>query len=1737
MAPTVEVGDGSVLQVATRTSATLAAQVSGTGPFTYSWTQTAGPDATVLGATDGPQLAFTAPSLAPTAQNASLTFSVTVRAAGGTATATAPVEVVWGDDGLQVQLAGGADSLVATTDTPVVVTSTVTSAGAPYQYAWSVQGDLDLPSGTGTNGPTLAFTAPDQPAEGTVQLRVTDSFGRVTTESVPVAVTELPDDEVPAALCTALADLSAGRPATLTGAGGATVLIPSATVQGGAPSATTTTITTTTTTSTTTTTTGSTTTTTVPAPTCAPGTATFTDATVTLPGGLVLTGAAGTLSAAGVQLQSATVQLPAGWSTTSPALAAPGLLLPFVSSSGLGAAIGTVTASGVPFDVPTGWNATTTLSWSATTPAVALVAASGTASSGAAPSGAALTVTGTATAAPGGVITDLNLTSVGLAQFAGLGVPVSGALRSDGSGWTSTATGALTGVPLATDLTLASLRIAWSPTAASGTAALELGPGGPAPSGPVVLQGATATITFADAPLVLGGGALPALPLSGTATFDGPRLGLTAASPPAGPTTVGSATVTGLAARTTADCTLSAGSACGLDVQLSASLTLPGAATPAAVSGGWTAGAAVLSGPSAPVTVAPLTVGSATATLTLTPNGATIGVTGTATVASAPRATTVSFAGPPMSAAALGNLPPAAGWTLGAAVAVATAADSTYQPANGAPAVPVAAGALSGVATVALPSALASALPAALSSGTATFDPASTSPTRFGITVAAAGGWVPVGKADAAVSVAVDSLSVSVAVTGGLTTVGVTGTATLSATSFAPAGPSTVPAGLTGTLAAGSLAATVTPAGGAWPNYAGVAGLDLSGLAVQLSTGANPSATLTANAALPSQVNAALGVPDIRSATASAQLADAAPCLVVDLRPAGGVNLGAAGLLLDSNANLTVAPVACGEQGAASGAGLVLAFTPSSAPPMTLALDPVSFSGSAEVTLGTTSIGGLPLSGTTVAVAVAGGATSMTVTGSAVFDQATVPVSGTVVEPANGVSQITFTGTAPQLELAPAPASFVVTDARISTTVPSSIGFGDPTVAVAGTTSLLGNQVAVSLSGTEVGTTISDLKGTVPSTTFALAFGDQLVTSLDVSIGSGTDPVTVTSPANGATLTTPTRSIAAASVTLTATGFDLTAAVTVPGTLGLPTLSVTGPYTTVGSGAGTYSFANPSTADVNLAGFTAASTVTFARAAGAPTDSASMAASVPLGLFDQDDELKVSGTIDPNGDASLTGSLDGVTFRGLAGTATVTFAPGGSGSPGTGWYGASITYDTDPGDCSMWSGAPKLTGTVYRSMGTTYYTLTGTTSLNLPETFDKITRQYDQPVVLSNEYPSDDPQPADGITLALGVQAPAFSFEGSFAFAVASCSWTAAATLTLTFAQGSQSQALGSSLSPAGGVQNQAGNPFGPGGSAPADLLTYREAKEATAYSAAFAKATKSAVALATSAAGVADDATQDLQNAVADYQAAQDELAAARQALAQALDDAAAGNGSQLAGAEDELDDAESGAAGSSDAVAAAQARLEEATNTSNLLQAQANDAQDTADQALAAAQDANDAAEQTVSAEEQLAAQKVRELTVSWTHCTTCQPVDDFQIDGEILFANTYVVGADLSVGFTDGSFASITGSVTGGFERQETAGWSHLNVYAMAEITLTLTVGYSWIAPAGGSAGWNTLDITADAQAEASVNLDLWLVTYSATLADISGTVEIEVLPLPVRATGDLYLQFLGVNYTVSFGPDEL
>ena len=312
---TVQVGDGSTLQVPTRTGAVLRASASGAGTLQYRWVQTSGPTAKVLGDATSSNLSFTAPDLKPDQTSTSLTWRLDVTdAAGTTNSADTRVQVVWGDDGLKVVLADGAPSAIGTIDGPVVVTSAVSSAGAPYTYSWSLgDGDIDLPAGTATDRPDLSFTAADEPGSSTARLRVEDSFGRVTTTSIDLDITELPAGMVPVALCQSISDLQAGTPTTLNGPdAGVSVTIPFGTANSPkvptttttvAPSTSTTSTTTTTTTSTTTTapsdsstttpsstsTTASTTTTTAP-PTCAAtAVATFSDATVQAPGGIVLT--------------------------------------------------------------------------------------------------------------------------------------------------------------------------------------------------------------------------------------------------------------------------------------------------------------------------------------------------------------------------------------------------------------------------------------------------------------------------------------------------------------------------------------------------------------------------------------------------------------------------------------------------------------------------------------------------------------------------------------------------------------------------------------------------------------------------------------------------------------------------------------------------------------------------------------------------------------------------------------------------------------------------------------------------------------------------------------------------------------------------------------------------------------------------------------------------------------------------------------------------------------------------------------------------------------------------------------------------------------------------------------------------------------------------------------------------------------------------------------------------------
>lgn len=210
-------GSGAPMTVLTGAAAQLVGGGTGVGSLGYSWSQTSGPSAAIDGSSaTSPILSFTAPVLAPDEDSVSLDFELTVTdSTGATATSSITVEVVWGDDGLQVALSAGAPNVVApnvvaSPGTPVTIAATVTSLGAPYTYDWDVEG-IELPSGTDTGSASLSFAAGDSAIDGSAILTVTDRFGRVTTTSIPVIVSALPAGQVPTAFCQAVDALAAAR--------------------------------------------------------------------------------------------------------------------------------------------------------------------------------------------------------------------------------------------------------------------------------------------------------------------------------------------------------------------------------------------------------------------------------------------------------------------------------------------------------------------------------------------------------------------------------------------------------------------------------------------------------------------------------------------------------------------------------------------------------------------------------------------------------------------------------------------------------------------------------------------------------------------------------------------------------------------------------------------------------------------------------------------------------------------------------------------------------------------------------------------------------------------------------------------------------------------------------------------------------------------------------------------------------------------------------------------------------------------------------------------------------------------------------------------------------------------------------------------------------------------------------------------------------------------------------------
>ncbi|MFZ4584208.1 MAG: PKD domain-containing protein [Acidimicrobiia bacterium] len=1719
-------GSASAVSVPTRAPAQLVGAGTGVGSLQYQWKQTAGPTATVLGGSNNQStLAFETPTLQPNQQSESLSFQLTVTdSRKQSATASASVNVAWGDNGLQVQLAGGKPNVVSSIGAPVAITSQVTSRGAPYQYAWSVN-NLSMPSGTGTNQSTLAFTAGGQPANGTATLKVTDSFSRVTTVSVPVIISALPNGAPPQAFCNALEGLTAGTPATLTG-NGVSVTIPIATVNN-----------------------------TGPVFACTSSvTATFSDATATLPGGVAVARASGQLTVAGVSLTGGTVTGPPNWGAGQLAFGTGGLLVPFVSTTEVGVPFGSVTAPGLPLVQPSGWTGSTTVTFSASPAPSAVLSAAATSGSG----GGGLTLTGSSTDGA----TQLTLNAHGLVGVGSVDIPVSGSVATAGptAPVQANVTGALTDPQaLGGSVSVANAQLAWTPQSATGSVTLVVG-SGPGPltvQGNAVIIGANTQLTFVPGVSTWNASPNgPALALSGTGSVTGQQLVLSLSSSPAAPWAVAhDLTINGLQSTLRANCALNGAQACAPEFAVTGAVTSSTFSGAASLSGTLNQATQIvsLSGATGTIAVAPVSVTNSQLTVALSSVNAPVATAvGTATVLGTGYGATVGFASnETLVAIPIGTQTISSGWTIPAVTAFATDVATTYVPPSGALPGPVSAaipaGQLTAVGVTQLPAAISrGVIPANVSNALASYQLTSGAPSQYTLAAPVPTPWYIAGSAGSAMALTMTSIGFQVTVTNGAPSVAVNGTGTLQTAGWNGGAASTQPLTFAGALAAaangGALSGTFTSQNGSsWNNAFGVSGLNVSGLSIAVNPGANGAdVALTGTTSLPAEFAAPLGIATNATPNILATLSQPNACASIDLASGGatGINIAGAGFLASTSATLVVAPTGCAPTSDAVYApGLSLSLQGGLLGAVVLAVNPATFGVKDDVTAATLQVGGLSLSNAVVTFDTSSGSATITVAGNTTLDGTTIAVSGTVQPP-------TTAGAVGSLTLASAPLStFVIggatlTNVAFSATSPSIPSPGSSQVTVTGTYSLLGQPTDLTLSSPNVqGGTITQLSGTGPAnTTYKVAGTDSLVGQFAFTYNSVQTP-SLTVQTAGATFTTPTQSYANATATITSTTqMAMTVCanyMTEAGSCGV----VNGTYTYGGDGAGTYNFTNASAIPATLSGYVNTPTVlTFARANTGATETTQQQSTLTLGLFDTNEAVTVSGPIG----GSLTGSLDDVELRGLSGNAEFSVSLAPFAQTNSVWYNTNITMNASSG-CNLWSSQPTLTGLAYRSGDNTFYTLTG------PVTFaidgfslgSVIPGQSNQPLVLSNELDiaQQNQQPANGITLQFSFSTGPLLGVGTAGFDLAECSYSLGAFLQFDFGAGQLAQALSNAFQNAGGglTINQ-GNLFS-NGAPPASLALQRALLQEQQVAANLNRVAQDAQNQAQALADQANAARQTAANAATDANNAQQRLLAASQAYEQALQQLATArenqqqvNSQPLAVFADEVLDAQTAVNNAQAQVQATQARvpIENAASVaaSQVSEQEAQTSQEADARATAAANNANAFQEQVNQAHHA----SILQVTLDYTHCTTCEEQDVASIDGELLFGVAYVVDLGLELGWTNGSLSTIGGTVGGGFEYQFQKSIGPIGVYANASITLNFGLSYEF------GEGWQSFTATPSLTAILQIFVSFWGISYNVTLANLTGALQLGFVPSDTIA-GYVTFSVPWASGNASFGPDSL
>lgn len=1713
----------SVLQVPTLATAQLFGSGTGSGNLDFAWTQTSGPAAQISGASASQAtLQFVAPLLSPDSEGETLEFQLTVTdSTGNSASATASVQVVWGDNGLQVNINNGASQIATTLNSPVSLTAGVSSRGTPYEYSWS-SNDFSLSSASSTSSSILTFTTPSQATVGTVEVTVTDSFGRITTAQIEVISSALPPGELPQAFCNALGEIAADRPATLQGSG-VTATITNATLNGPAT------------------------------PCAATTTASITSGTATLPGGITLSSMSGQLTIAGVVITNATVSVPATWNLSNVTITPAGLLLPFVSSTQLGVPTGSLTSPTTSAVNLPQWTGTTTIQFNPnqTTQAALTTQATGPTN------GSSLTLNGVGQATS----LNLSLSATGLVTIANVDLPVTGTVTANGNNSPVFATSATLATPvgIGASATLSAANLSWTPSQTSGSLGLSIGtpPNAFSMNAQAIVNGDTTSLAFTPttSQWIPSLSATP-LSFSGTGSISSNNLTLNAQSSIVPSLSItGDLTLQNLSSSINANCPLDGSQNCAPTIALSATAQSSLATSSTAVTGNYSPALSIveLGGTFSSISVAPLTVTDAQITIQLAPSqipsasatGSTsiLGNTRSATIAFAQQATVVT--------SDIGTQSISSTWQIPNAVAIATTAQFVYSPPTGPLAgevsVPIPVNQLIGLGVTQIPDSFATGvLPSTITTALATFA-LDGSPAVVQLLAPVPNGWYLSGSATSSMSLSITSIGFTVTPSQSSPTISVTGTALLSSLPLSGTGsPSlqtfSISSGnITTANGSGVFSATLLPTGAMNSSF-GINGLSASQITISVNVSSTSSAiTLSGTTSVPAPLANIVGLPPTATPNLSASLTSGNPCVMIDLASGGGtgIDFGNYGFLVASSAFIVLAPSSCETSSGisvAQGINLLIdsqflnlsnANSPSS---VALAIDPTTFAIQDSIENVGITFGGFSLTNTSIGVTTQQGQVSISVQGTGTINGVQSQFSGNVVPPTQpfpALGTLTLTSSIPSLTLV----DFVISDVTAEISGPSILNSATSQIVLSGTSEILGTQVDVEMTGDAANGEIQSFTQNIDEATYSLSTqstGDTLKTQLKLAyVASPTPSMQITG--SGGTFKTPSQEFTDVDVTIDGamSTLSVTALVAYINDNDASRVSISGNYPLTGSSAGQYLFANATTIDGYLSGIPQKVTVQFSRD-NTSAESGQQTSLMTFGVFDSNTEIQVQGSLSTTTsirEQTLATSPDPtVSFRGLNGTMNIKVADSSEGFPLP--YSVQGTFTTDGSSCEMWSTDPVLTGNFYRNATITYFTLSGPAKPILPFGVDILTASASQPVVLSNEYLPGSTQSANAITLAIPLSSTIYSGWVSASFGVADCSYSIAGSVSIIITGGQAAQELASVLQPPSGLSVNVANLFGSNGELPPNI---EEARQVYAYEAKqhqIQKRAADAQTARTTAQNAQEQAQQNSDNANEQRSNARAEIPPAevnyRNALADlATAQAVADQESLFPFAGEELENAYNALNNADRQATTARQLLDRANANLSLRETEATTAAADLDRANTDLQQRQNEATNAENQQEASQSSKLLQLTLSLTYCATCEEQFTSSISGEFYFDVIYVAGVQLGFDYGDEGWTVQFGGDFG-VEWQHSYGTSHLGVFLDASLIVTFSTEYSF------SNGWEEVDFSLQATAQADVYLSTWLFTWTADLLSIDILGEVYIEPsVSVAGSYNIYVFGLDVN----------